>query len=168
MSKTTWVQTERKTHEAWAALIHQSPKAATLMHILTSRIGENNAVVVSHKVLAQLMMVKSITTVKQAIKILESGNWIELRQVGELKMPYGDGLPPPSQPFLPDMETNLPATSHTLELEFESEKEKDGAEKLLQMYFDSIRSRGDGYSETDNIIDEELLNMPAPHISDDD
>lgn len=83
VSKTTLVQTKRKTHEALAALIHQSPKAAALLHILISRIGDNNAVVVSHKVLAQLMLVKSITTVKQAIKILEGENWIEIRRVGD-------------------------------------------------------------------------------------
>lgn len=44
-----WVQTERKAHEAWAALIRKSPMAAQVMHYLTSRIGEHNAVVISQK-----------------------------------------------------------------------------------------------------------------------
>ena len=47
---------------------------------------------------------------------------------------------PLSKLFLPDGETNLPASLHTLELEFESEMEKDGAKKLLQMYFQTIHS----------------------------
>src|SRR3546814_7407962 len=44
-----WVQTERAAHEAWASLIEKAPKAAQLMHILTARVGEHNAVVVSQK-----------------------------------------------------------------------------------------------------------------------
>lgn len=79
----TWVQTERAAHEAWAALIDKAPKAAKLMHILTARMGENNAVVVSHKVLASLMKVKSLTTVKTALAVLHEDNWIEVRQIGE-------------------------------------------------------------------------------------
>lgn len=173
--KATWVQTEKAAHEAWAMLIIKSPKAATLMHILTSKVGENNAVVISHKILAKLMMVKSVTTVKQAIKVLEAGNWIEVRQVGERgtvnayvlndrvawtqprenlryslfsatviisddeqpdrselgaqqplrRLPkvgefqnsIGDGLPPPSQPNLPSMEPDLPATGYQTDIE---------------------------------------------------
>src|SRR3546814_11515597 len=44
-----WVQTERAAHEAWASLIEKAPKAAQLMHLLTARVGEHNAVVVSQK-----------------------------------------------------------------------------------------------------------------------
>ena len=50
-----WVQTERAAHEAWAALIAKAPKAAQLMHILTARVGEHNAVVISQKTLRSLM-----------------------------------------------------------------------------------------------------------------
>lgn len=78
-----WVQTERSAHEAWAALISKAPKAAQLMHILTARIGEQNAVIVSHKVLQTLMGVRSVTTVKTAIKVLEEDRWIEVRQIGQ-------------------------------------------------------------------------------------
>ena len=77
-----WVQTERTAHEAWAALIARAPKAAQLMHLLTSRIAENNAVVVSHKDLAALMNVRSVTTVKSALAVLEGDRWIEIRQIG--------------------------------------------------------------------------------------
>lgn len=79
----SWVQTERAAHEAWAALVAKAPKAAQLMHILTARVGENNAVVISHKTLASLMKVKSITTVKTALAVLQEDRWIEIRQIGD-------------------------------------------------------------------------------------
>lgn len=77
-----WVQTERAAHEAWAALIDKAPKAAKLMHILTARIGENNAVVVSQKTLAELMSC-SRRTVQRAVEVLVQDRWIEVRQIGE-------------------------------------------------------------------------------------
>jgi len=167
----SWVQTERKAHEAWAALIDKAPKAAQLMHVLTSRIGDNNAVVISQKTLSELMKC-SRRTVQRALEVLETDNWIEIRQIGEngsvnahiindrvawsgardgiryslfsatvvvsdqeqpdrdrigmkaplrrlpnmfrseTQLPYGDGLPPPSQQFLDGMEPDLPHTSH--------------------------------------------------------
>ena len=79
----SWVQTERSAHEAWAALISKSPKAAQLMHILTARIGDQNAVVISQKILQKLMGVRSVTTVKTALKTLEEDRWIEARQIGQ-------------------------------------------------------------------------------------
>lgn len=165
-----WVQTERAAHEAWASLIERAPKAAQLMHILTARVGEHNAVVVSQKTLAELMKC-SRRTVQRAVDVLVQDRWIELRQIGEngtvnahiindrvawsgkrdgiryslfsaavivsdeeqpdreqlgnqqplrrlpslfrdeRQMPSGDGLPPPSQPFLSGMEPDLPATN---------------------------------------------------------
>ena len=139
------------------------------MHILTARVGEHNAVVVSQKTLAELMKC-SRRTVQRAVDVLVQDRWIELRQIGEngtvnahiindrvawsgkrdgiryslfsaavivsdeeqpdreqldnqqplrrlpslfrdeRQMPAGDGLPPPSQPFLSGMEPDLPAT----------------------------------------------------------
>lgn len=168
--KGQWVQTERKAHEAWAALIRKSPLAAQIMHVLTARVGEHNAVVVSQKNLARLVR-GSERGVRDAIQILKEENWIEIRQIGgrgtvnahiindriawsgkrdsiryslfsanvivsddeqpdveqiggqiplrqlpirypmERQMPAGDGLPPPSQPFLSGMEPDLPAIS---------------------------------------------------------
>jgi len=138
------------------------------MHILTARVGEHNAVVVSQKTLAELMKC-SRRTVQRAVDVLVQDRWIELRQIGEngtvnahiindrvawsgkrdgiryslfsaavivsdeeqpdreqldnqqplrrlpslfrdeRQMPAGDGLPPPSQPFLGGMEPELPA-----------------------------------------------------------
>lgn len=78
-----WVQTERAAHEAWAQLITKSPKAAAVMHLLTARVGDNNAVVISHKNLAQLVGVKSVTTIKTALAVLEADRWIEVRRIGK-------------------------------------------------------------------------------------
>ncbi len=161
-----WVQTERSAHEAWAKLIGKSPKAAQLMHILTARVGNNNAVVISQPTLAKIMGCH-LNTVAKSVKMLAEDNWIEIRRIGgsgttnayiindriawlgnrdgiryslfsanvivsdedqpdrdeigkqeplrklpriaEIQMPVGDGLPPPSQPFLDGLEPDLPS-----------------------------------------------------------
>lgn len=162
-----WVQTEREAHEAWAKLIRKSPKAAELMHLITARIGEHNAVVMSIPTIMKIMKT-SRPTVIRAIKLLRDDRWMEtvqvggsgttnayvvndrvawtgkrdgirfslfsaavvaaedeqssevdigdqaplrrLPQVGEHQMPVGDGLAPPSQPFLNGMDVDLPET----------------------------------------------------------
>jgi DNA-binding transcriptional MocR family regulator len=81
-SASQWVQTERAAHEAWAALIQKAPKAAQLMHILTARVGEHNAVVVSQKTLSSLMKC-SRRTIQRAVDVLVEDRWIEVRQIGE-------------------------------------------------------------------------------------
>lgn len=170
----TWVQTDRAAHEAWAKLSIQNPKAGALLHVLAANVGENNAVVVSQRVLAKLLGC-SPDTIKRALSVLVVGNWIEVRQIGdrgtvnayilndrvvwsqardnlrfslfsanvildhdeqpdkdfihdqeplrklpkigELQIPTGDGLPPPSQPSLPDMEPDLPAAGTQLDID---------------------------------------------------
>jgi DNA-binding transcriptional MocR family regulator len=77
-----WVQTERAAHEAWGQLIDSSPKAAKLMHLLTARVEDNNAVVVSQKTLTTLMK-SSRRTVQRALDVLVADRWIEVRQIGE-------------------------------------------------------------------------------------
>lgn len=81
-AKGHWVQTERAAHEAWAALIAKAPKAAQLMHLLTARVGDHNAVVVSQKVLQKLMGC-SRPTVQRALDVLVKDRWIEIRQIGD-------------------------------------------------------------------------------------
>lgn len=76
-----FVQTDRAAHEAWARLGTKSPGAAALLHVLVANVGDQNAIVASHKVLAQLMGA-SPSTVKRALKTLEAGNWIEIVRVG--------------------------------------------------------------------------------------
>lgn len=41
----------------------------------------------------------------------------KLPKIGELQFPFGDGLPPPSQPSLPNMETDLPAAGKQLDID---------------------------------------------------
>lgn len=77
-----WVQTEREAHEAWASLIGKAPKAAQLMHVLVARVGPHNAVVISQKVLQQLMGC-SRPTVQRALDVLSGDRWIEVRQIGD-------------------------------------------------------------------------------------
>ena len=167
--KGNWVQTERSAHEAWAALIAKAPKAAQLMHVLTARVADNNAVVVSQKNLMNLTGT-SRRTVQRALDVLVQDRWIEVRQIGqngtvnayiindrvawsgkrdgiryslfsatiiasddeqpdqqqlgdqpplrklpslyrdEHQLPHGEGMPPPSEPALPGMDPDLPAT----------------------------------------------------------
>lgn len=178
----TWVQTERKAHESWAALIGKQPKAAQLLHLLVANMDKRGAVIVSQKVLAEMMGVHR-NTVRTAIQALESDNWIDsvrignekggvkaylinrrvawadkrenqryavfdarvivssteqdydvlgdaepLRQLpnfGEIQMPFGDGLAPPTQPTLEGMIPDLPAVG-------DDTKEREKLEKLGQ------------------------------------
>jgi len=166
----SWVQTERAQHERWAQFLalKGANAASRVMHLLLARIGDHNAVVISQKTLATMLQCDE-RTIRRAVAMLRSHNWIDVRQVGdrgtinayvvndrvawygsrkgaryslfsatvvvseeeqpdredlntlpplqrlprlfrgEHQLPSGDGLPPPSQPFLPDMEPDLPA-----------------------------------------------------------
>lgn len=77
------MQTDRASHEAWARLSVSNPKAGALLHLLAARVHDQNAVVASHKTLAGLLGVRSVTTVKTALTALVAGNWLEVRQIGE-------------------------------------------------------------------------------------
>ena len=77
----SWVQTEREAHEAWARLIRKSPKAAELMHLITARIGDHNAVVMSIPTIMKLMGT-SRPTVIRAINLLREDRWVETVQIG--------------------------------------------------------------------------------------
>lgn len=76
-----FVQTDRAAHEAWAWLGTKHPSASALLHVLAANVGEQNAVVASQKVLANLLGT-SVSTVKRSLKTLEEGNWIEVAQIG--------------------------------------------------------------------------------------
>lgn len=80
-AKGTWVQTERKAHEAWATLIQKHSVAASLMHRLVSQMDRRGAVIVSQKTLAEMMGLHR-NTIGRAIKVLERGNWIETVRLG--------------------------------------------------------------------------------------
>lgn len=76
-----FVQTDRSAHEAWGRLGTKHPAASALLHVLVANVGDSNAVVASHKVLARLMG-SSPSTVKRALATLTAGNWIEAHQIG--------------------------------------------------------------------------------------
>jgi len=76
----TWVQTERKAHEAWALLTLKRPSAAMLMHHLVARMGDRNAVVASQKTLAKLMGVTD-RTVRRALAHLQEDKWIQVVRI---------------------------------------------------------------------------------------
>lgn len=79
--RNTWVQTERRAHEAWAHLTATTPRASVLMHHLVARIGHQNAVVISQKTLAKLMGCTT-RTVQSALADLVKGRWVQVVQVG--------------------------------------------------------------------------------------
>ena len=79
--KGTWVQTERKAHEAWAVLIGSKPKAAQLMHMLVANMDRKGAVVASQKTLAE-MMGCSVATIKRSLKVLTDDNWLDVARIG--------------------------------------------------------------------------------------
>lgn len=76
-TRNSWVQTERKAHEAWAAMIAKKPRAAQLMHHLVACMGQQNAVVVSQKLLGQMMGVTD-RTVRSAVSDLVADKWISV------------------------------------------------------------------------------------------
>ena len=73
----TWVQTDRKAHEAWARLALRKPRASALLHNLIAQMGNKNAVVVSQKTLAQLMGMHE-RTIRRAITDLVAERWIQV------------------------------------------------------------------------------------------
>ena len=77
----TWVQTEKASHEAWARLTINSPRAAALAHTLVANMDDTGAVVVSYATLAKLARM-SIATVRRAIDDLKTDRWIEVVQIG--------------------------------------------------------------------------------------
>ena len=75
--KNTWVQTDRKGHEAWAALCVRAPRAAALMHIFVSRMAGLNSVVIPQKLLAKMLGLHE-RTVQRGVAELVAGKWIEV------------------------------------------------------------------------------------------
>lgn len=79
--RSTWVQTERAAHEAWAQLVRTNQRAAALLHVLVSQMDSHAAVVASRATLASLVGY-SEATVKRAIADLRNDRWIEVVQLG--------------------------------------------------------------------------------------
>jgi hypothetical protein len=75
------VQTERTSHEAWAVLVKNKPRAAALLHTIVAHMDHQSALVASRETLAS-MADCSVATVKRAVADLKEGNWLEVVQVG--------------------------------------------------------------------------------------
>lgn len=76
------MQTERAAHEAWAELVARAPVAARLMHLLVANMdAASNALVASQSTLGKLLGVHR-NTVRKALQVLESENWIEIVELG--------------------------------------------------------------------------------------
>lgn len=79
--RSTWVQTERAAHEAWAKLVRTNQRAAALLHVLVANMDQQAAVVASRATLAKLVGY-SEATVKRAVSDLRTDRWIEVVQLG--------------------------------------------------------------------------------------
>ncbi len=79
--RSTWVQTERSAHEAWAQLVRTNGRAAALLHVLVANMDSQAAMVASRATLAQLVGY-SEATVKRAVADLKADRWIEVVQLG--------------------------------------------------------------------------------------
>lgn len=166
-SSNRWVQVPRRSMEAMAALMGDSPAAAQLLLTVTAKMGRHNAFIASNAVLSELTGLH-VSTVKRALHLLRDRKWIKIVKVGstksvraivindtvawegpvegkryslftatvlaseleqeaedilvsqepsievpaiyrgEVQIPSGDGLPPPSQPSLEGLESDLP------------------------------------------------------------
>lgn len=81
VTRGTFVQTDRATHELWAKFSIKRPTASAVLHYLTANVGHHNAVIVSQKVIAKILNV-SDRTVMRAISDLEAGNWLQVVRIG--------------------------------------------------------------------------------------
>lgn len=79
-----WLQTERKTHEAWARFSLKKPTASALLHYMCAFMGPQNALVVSQTVLAKRLGV-SDRTIRSAVADLAADSWIQVVRLGKGK-----------------------------------------------------------------------------------
>lgn len=70
--------TELRTHEQWAKL---PGSASSVMHLLCSKVGHNNAVVISQQMIAGTIGL-SLRTVQRAVQELRNNNWVRVTQLG--------------------------------------------------------------------------------------
>lgn len=77
-----FLQTERQTHEAWARLTIDAPKASAVMHLLTARMKKNNTTLLTHAEIQDELGI-SRPTVQRAIRRLREDCWLEVWQIGE-------------------------------------------------------------------------------------
>ena len=73
----TWVQTERRAHEAWAELCVSKPRAAAMLHRLVALMQPHgNVVVISMGDLAKVLGCAERTAYRAADDLIE-GRWVQ-------------------------------------------------------------------------------------------
>jgi hypothetical protein len=72
-----WVQVDREALTAWSKLLKRKPRAAELLMLLVSHMGDHNAVGASQKTLAKLMTC-SVDTVQRAIRELTAARFVQV------------------------------------------------------------------------------------------
>ena len=53
LQKSGWVQTDKKSHEAWARFTLKKPTASALLHYMCAYMVDQNALVIAQTVLAK-------------------------------------------------------------------------------------------------------------------
>lgn len=82
LKRPSFVQTEKRTHEAWARFTLKKPTASAVMHYMCAYMGEQNALVIPQSVLAQRLGV-SMRTIASAIADLSANQWIQIVRIGK-------------------------------------------------------------------------------------
>ena len=77
----SWVQTDREAHEKWAKLSITHPRASSLLHVLISKMGRNNALIMSLPNLGRLAGISRSTLIR-ALTVLREERWLEVRPIG--------------------------------------------------------------------------------------
>lgn len=84
IQKQGWVQTDKKSHEAWARFGLKKPVASALLHYMCAYMGDQNALIIPQAVLAKKLGV-SPRTISTAIADLSTHQWIQVIRLGKGK-----------------------------------------------------------------------------------
>lgn len=76
-----FVQLDKSVLKQWRMLVRQNPVAVEIMYFFIEKMGYDNAVVCSYKVLEEITNT-SRSTVARSIKALKEGRWIESVRIG--------------------------------------------------------------------------------------
>lgn len=78
----TFVQTQREAHLQWGKLAIKKPSAAGVLHQLVALMDRQNAIAISHSLLAKMVGVNE-RSVRRSIDYLIENHWIQCIQLGK-------------------------------------------------------------------------------------
>lgn len=84
LKKVGWVQTDKKSHEAWARFTLKKPTASALLHYMCAYMADQNALVIPQSVLAKRLGV-STRTISTAVSDLAANQWVQVVRLGKGK-----------------------------------------------------------------------------------